>query len=86
MSSPFSGLFASLVAVFVVYSRTDSPAGWTEAETYMLIGTVQHCSSLYPHRLSRHVVDTANLDRPQRKPGTPIPSRRRLLHASADRR
>jgi hypothetical protein len=86
MSSPFSGLFASLATVFIVYSRTDSLADWTEAETYVLIGTVQDCSSLYPHRLSRHVVDTANLDRPQRQPGTSIASRRRLLHASADLR
>ncbi|MEU4602226.1 ABC-2 family transporter protein [Kribbella sp. NPDC023972] len=40
------GLFASLATVFVVYARTDSLAGWTEAETYVLIGTFQLLSSL----------------------------------------
>ena len=40
------GLFVSLATVFVVYSRTDSLAGWTEAETYVLIGTFQLLSSL----------------------------------------
>lgn len=40
------GLFASLATVFIVYSRTDSLAGWTEAETYVLIGTFQLLSSL----------------------------------------
>lgn len=40
------GLFASLATVFIVYARTDSLAGWTEAETYVLIGTFQLFSSL----------------------------------------
>jgi ABC-2 type transport system permease protein len=40
------GLFASLATVFIVYARTDSLAGWTEAETYVLIGTFQLLSSL----------------------------------------
>ncbi|WP_433019548.1 ABC transporter permease [Kribbella sp. CA-294648] len=40
------GLFVSLATVFIVYSRTDSLAGWTEAETYVLIGTFQLLSSL----------------------------------------
>jgi ABC-2 type transport system permease protein len=41
-----TGLFASLATVFIVYTRTDSLAGWTEAETYVLIGTFQLLSSL----------------------------------------
>lgn len=40
------GLFANLATVFIVYARTDSLAGWTEAETYVLIGTFQLLSSL----------------------------------------
>ncbi len=40
------GLLASLATVFIVYSRTDSLAGWTEAEAYVLIGTFQLLSSL----------------------------------------
>jgi ABC-2 type transport system permease protein len=40
------GLCASLATVFIVYARTDSLAGWTEAETYVLIGTFQVLSSL----------------------------------------
>jgi ABC-2 type transport system permease protein len=40
------GLIASLATVFIVYARTDSLAGWTEAETYVLIGTFQLLSSL----------------------------------------
>lgn len=40
------GLFATLATVFIVYSRTDSLAGWTEAETYVLFGTFQLLSSL----------------------------------------
>ncbi|MBM7787232.1 ABC transporter permease [Tenggerimyces flavus] len=40
------GLLASLATVFVVYARTDSLAGWTEAEAYVLIGTFQLLSSL----------------------------------------
>jgi ABC-2 type transport system permease protein len=40
------GLLASLATVFIVYARTDSLAGWTEAETYVLIGTFQVLSSL----------------------------------------
>lgn len=40
------GLLASLATVFIVYARTDSLAGWTEAETYVLIGTFQLLSSL----------------------------------------
>jgi ABC-type uncharacterized transport system permease subunit len=40
------GLVASIATVFIVYARTDSLAGWTEAETYVLIGTFQVLSSL----------------------------------------
>ncbi|MGC4938346.1 ABC transporter permease [Kribbella sp. DT2] len=40
------GMVASLATVFIVYARTDSLAGWTEAETYVLIGTFQVLSSL----------------------------------------
>ena len=40
------GLVASLATVFIVYARTDSLAGWSEAETYVLIGTFQLLSSL----------------------------------------
>jgi ABC-2 type transport system permease protein len=40
------GMVASLATVFIVYARTDSLAGWTEPETYVLIGTFQVLSSL----------------------------------------
>lgn len=40
------GLGATLATVFVVFARTDSLAGWTEAETYVLIGTYQLLSSV----------------------------------------
>jgi ABC-2 type transport system permease protein len=40
------GVGASLATVFIVYARTDSLAGWTEPETYVLIGTFQLLSSL----------------------------------------
>jgi ABC-2 type transport system permease protein len=40
------GLGATLATVFIVFARTDSLVGWTEAETYVLIGTYQVLSSL----------------------------------------
>ncbi|GAA1623157.1 ABC-2 family transporter protein [Kribbella alba] len=40
------GLGATLTTVLIVFSRTDSLAGWSEAETYALIGTFQLLTSL----------------------------------------
>jgi ABC-2 type transport system permease protein len=40
------GLGATLATVFIVFARTDSLAGWTEADTYVLMGTFQLLSSL----------------------------------------
>lgn len=40
------GLAASLATVLIVYDRTDSLAGWSEGEAYVLIGTFQLITSL----------------------------------------
>jgi ABC-2 type transport system permease protein len=40
------GLGTALATVLIVFSRTDSLAGWTEAEVYVLIGTFQMLTSL----------------------------------------
>jgi ABC-2 type transport system permease protein len=41
-----TGLGATLATVVIVFARTDSLVGWTQAETYVLIGTYQLLSSL----------------------------------------
>jgi ABC-2 type transport system permease protein len=41
-----AGLGTSLATVFIVFTRTDSLAGWTETEAYVLIGTFQLLTSL----------------------------------------
>ncbi|GAA2755448.1 ABC transporter permease [Actinopolymorpha rutila] len=40
------GLGSTLATVFIVFARTDSLAGWSEAQAYVLIGTYQLLSSL----------------------------------------
>jgi ABC-2 type transport system permease protein len=40
------GLGATLATVLIVFARTDSLAGWTDAEVYVLIGTFELLSSL----------------------------------------
>jgi ABC-2 type transport system permease protein len=41
-----TGLGAMLATVYIVFARTDSLAGWTEAETYVLLGTFEVLSGL----------------------------------------